>query len=406
MAGPLTGKKVIEFATYVAAPSATRVLADLGAEVIKVETATGDDYRTNWIVYMMPGESDLENPCYDIVGVNKRFTSLNLKTEEGREAMYRLCDEADVFVTSMRDKALLKLGVDWETLHARNPRLLWAQVRGYGEHGELRDEPGYDYTAYHARSGVGGSLYEAGGPPMPGGTGYGDQQTGMSTAAAIMGAMVRQSEEGVGDRIIVSLHAVGVYMMGLTHGAAQYGNYILPTSRKIPFNPFNNTYQTKDGKWIQFCVAAPQLGYNHFMETIGRGDLVDDPRYQDQDEMRKNHHREFIEILEEALATKTLDEWIPIFRENDIAHAPIMSSTDVLNDPECWDNGYVRKVQYPTGNEAILFPTPFRLDSVGEPPLRPSRGIGADTFEVLKEYGYTDEELAAMNESGAILQHE
>ena len=154
MKGPLSGYKIIEFATYVAAPSGVRILADWGAEVIKIEGPSGDDYRTNWNVYCMPGESDLYNPCFDLVGVNKRFMVVDLRTDEGREILYKLLEDAQAFVTSARDKALKKLGCDWETLHAKFPRLVYGHVRGYGENGALRDMPGYDYTAYHARSGV------------------------------------------------------------------------------------------------------------------------------------------------------------------------------------------------------------------------------------------------------------
>ena len=233
MKGPLSGYKIIEFATYVAAPSGVRILADWGAEVIKIEGPSGDDYRTNWNVYCMPGESDLYNPCFDLVGVNKRFMVVDLRTDEGREILYKLLEDAQAFVTSARDKALKKLGCDWETLHAKFPRLVYGHVRGYGENGALHDMPGYDYTAYHARSGVGGSLYEKG------------------------GSLVGAERTGVGDRVVVSLNAVGVYVMSLAHTAAQYGGYILPTSRRSTSNPFNSTYKTKDNKWIQFCVAAP-----------------------------------------------------------------------------------------------------------------------------------------------------
>lgn len=404
--GPLSGYKVIEFATYVAAPSGARILADLGAEVIKIEAASGDDYRTNWNVYSMPGESDLYNPCYDLVGVNKRFMVLDLRTDEGKEILDTLLADAQVFITSARDKALKKLGCDWETLHAKFPKLVYGHVRGYGEKGAMKDMPGYDYTAYHARSGIGGSLYEKGGSPMIGGPGFGDLQTGMALAYGVLGALVGAERTGQGDRVVVSLHSVGLYVLSLGHTAAQYGGYQLPTSRRAVSNPFNSTYKTSDGKWLQFCVAAPELGYNHFMETIGRGDLKDDPRYCKMDYMRAHHHLEFVEILEEALSKKTLAEWNQIFTEADIAFGPMFESSDVLQDAEIWDNEYAERVQYPTGDEAILIHPPARLDSIGTAPLVTSRGIGADTEAILAEHGYTAEQIKAFEESGVVVQHD
>ena len=401
MKGPLSGYKIIEFATYVAAPSGVRILADWGAEVIKIEGPSGDDYRTNWNVYCMPGESDLYNPCFDLVGVNKRFMVVDLRTDEGREILYKLLEDAQAFVTSARDKALKKLGCDWETLHAKFPRLVYGHVRGYGENGALRDMPGYDYTAYHARSGVGGSLYEKGGSPMIGGPGFGDLQTGLALAGGIAAALVGAERTGVGDRVVVSLNAVGVYVMSL----AQYGGYILPTSRRCTSNPFNSTYKTKDNKWIQFCVAAPELGYNHFMETIGRGDLKDDPRYCKMAYMREHHHEEFIDIIEEALAQKTMAEWEKILTEADIAFGPLYESADVLKDSEIWDNEYAQRVTYPTGDEAILIHPPARLDSIGTAPLVTSRGIGADTEAILREHGYAEDQIRVWEESGVVVQH-
>lgn len=404
MKGPLSGYKIIEFATYVAAPSGVRILADWGAEVIKIEGPSGDDYRTNWNVYCMPGESDLYNPCFDLVGVNKRFMVVDLRTDEGREILYKLLEDAQAFVTSARDKALKKLGCDWETLHAKFPRLVYGHVRGYGENGALRDMPGYDYTAYHARSGVGGSLYEKGGSPMIGGPGFGDLQTGLALAGGIAAALVGAERTGVGDRVVVSLNAVGVYVMSLAHTAAQYGGYILPTSRRSTSNPFNSTYKTKDNKWIQFCVAAPELGYNHFMETIGHFSKSL-PRYCKMAYMREHHHEEFIDIIEEALAQKTMAEWEKILTEADIAFGPLYESADVLKDSEIWDNEYAQRVTYPTGDEAILIHPPARLDSIGTAPLVTSRGIGADTEAILREHGYAEDQIRVWEESGVVVQH-
>jgi crotonobetainyl-CoA:carnitine CoA-transferase CaiB-like acyl-CoA transferase len=194
-------------------------------------------------------------------------------------------------------------------------------------------------------------------------------------------------------------------MMHLPHSAAQDG-YLLPFSRKEAMNPFNNTYQTADGPWIQLCVADYNGGYNHFMEVIGRPDLVDDNRYCNITRLREEgYHREFIEILEEQIAKRTLSEWTVAFREGDIAFEPLKTSLDVLEDPETWANGFVRKITYPTGNERTVFNNPIHIESQGMPDFRPSRGVGADSVSILQEAGYGEEEIRHLLENNVVLQH-
>ena len=402
--GPLSGYKIVEFATYVAAPSGTRILADWGAEVIKIEAISGDAYRTNWNVYQTPGGNDLYDPCFDLVGVNKRFLAVDLRNEEGREILYKLLEDAQAFVTSARDKALKKLGCDWDTLHAKFPKLVYGHLRGYGEHGAMRDAPGYDYAAYHARSGIGGSLYEVGGSPMIGGPAFGDLQAGLALSGAIAAALLGAERTGVGDRVVVSLNSVGVYVMSLAHTAAQFGGYKLPTSRRSVTNPFNSTYRTSDGKWIQFCAPAYELEYDKFVEAIGREDLKGDERYCKLDVMRENYHDEFVKVIEDAIAQKSMEEWELVLTERDIVFGPMYESVDVLKDPEIWDNEYAERVTYPTGDEAILIHPPARLDSIGTAPLVTSRGIGADTETILREHGFTDDQIAVWEEMGVVAQ--
>lgn len=406
MSKPLEGYKIIEFATFVAAPSATRILADMGAEIIKVEGAGGDPYRTNASIYQMPDESDQFDPCFDTTNVNKRFISIDLRTVEGKQIMDRLLSSAHAFVTSTRDKSLKKLGLDWPAVHEKFPRLVYGHLRGYGEFGAMKDEPGFDYTAYFARSGIGGSLYEKGGAPMISGPAFGDLQAGMALAGGILGALVGQANSGEGDRVVVSLHSTGTYVMSMVHAAAQFGKLKYPITRKLPSNPFNNTYQCKDGKWIQLAFPDYSSGYDRVMRAIGREDLVGDSRYSDITSVLANYHREFIEIIEEAIAKKTTAEWVEIFDSYDIANSPLMESDDVLNDPEMWDNEYLSKVVYPTGDEAILFHSPARLDSVGTTPLVPSRGVGSDTEKILSEYGFTEDQIGKFISNKVVFQHE
>ena len=404
MNGPLEGYRVIELASYVAGPGSTRLLADWGAEVIKLESFMGDEYRTNAPIYKMPTESDLENPCFDVVAVNKRFLAMDLRTEEGKRIFDELLAGADVLMTNTRQASLERLGYDWDTVKERFPHLVYAHMSGYGDKGAERNTPGYDYTCYAARGGVTGSLYERGESPMVPGPAFGDLQASVCLAAGILAALLQRERTGRGDRVTVSLHGTAVYMMHLIHSAAQYG-YLLPASRKEAMNPFNNTYRTADDKWMQLAVADFNGRYNHIMKTLGRPDLVDDPRYSNISHLREaGYHREYIEILEEAIARHTLDEWAQIFKEADVAFEPLRTSLDVLEDPEVWANDFARKITYPTGNERIVFNNPIHIDSLGVPPFNPSRGIGADTIDVLSELGRSDEEIKDLIAKGVVVQ--
>lgn len=406
MAKPLEGIRVIELATYVAAPASARVLADLGAEVIKIESASGDPFRRNASVYHMPEESDLENPCFDSVAVNKSFMALDLKSDKGKEVLEKLLEGADVFITNTREASLERLGLDYQSLSDKYPRLIYAHMLGYGRSGEMRNVPGFDYTCFGARGGVTATLSDTESDyPMVPGPAFGDFQASMCLTAGILAALLERDKTGKGNRVTASIHGTAVYNMSLAHAASQYG-YTIPMSRKSASNPFNNTYRSKDGFWIQLCVPDYNGDYDHFVIAIGREDLVGDARYNDIGELCSNGMlRKFIDIIDEALAQKDRDEWVDIFRAADISFESCLTSKEVLEDTEAWDNGYMRRFTYPTGHESIVFNNPLRLESQGEPPFKPSRGIGADTRMILETLGYSTSTIDEMIETGVAVQH-
>lgn len=148
----LEGIKVVELTSYVAAPACPRILGEMGATIFKIEPASGDEYRTNGPGFGME-KTDTDDPAFDYASMNKTFVSINLKSEKGSELMHKMLDDADIMVTSFRDKALVKLGLDWESIHKKHPHLVWGQMRGYGEYGPDRNTKGFDATAYAARGG-------------------------------------------------------------------------------------------------------------------------------------------------------------------------------------------------------------------------------------------------------------
>jgi crotonobetainyl-CoA:carnitine CoA-transferase CaiB-like acyl-CoA transferase len=211
---------------------------------VKIESFKGDPARTQGAVFNMPFTDD-ENLAFDVANLNKRFVTLNLKSETGREVAYRLLAEADVFVTNTRNKSLRNLGLDYDTLKEKFPKLIFAQVLGYGEKGPEKDSAGFDVTCYMARGGVFGTTVNRGDAPMIPTNGFGDFQVSMALASGICAALYKRTQTGVGDKVTIALQHAAIYALSTGIISAQYGNPY-PKIRKEVVNPFNNVYRTKD----------------------------------------------------------------------------------------------------------------------------------------------------------------
>ncbi|MGJ7920038.1 CaiB/BaiF CoA transferase family protein [Neobacillus sp. LXY-4] len=398
---PLQGIKVVELTGFYAAPTVPRVLSEWGADVIKIEPLTGDPSRTQAGVFNMP-YSDEENPAFDIANVNKRFVSLNLKTEEGKEATYKLLESADVLVTSYRSKALQKLGFSYEELSKRFPKLIFAQILGFGENGPEKDTAGFDATAYVCRGGILTSMTEKGESPLNEVNAYGDFQATMCLVSGISAALYAREKTGLGDKVTVSLHHTALFMMNIAIVSSQYGNEY-PKSRKEVANPFNNTYKSKDDRWFLFCAPEYNRDFPKVMKMIGREDLIGNEDYSTVEEVNKRgKNREIIEIIEKELVKKNLDELMTLFKENDIANEKGYTMEEIVNDEQAWANDCIRKIQYPSGNEVVLPTNPVRFRSLGNPDMIPSKPLGYHTEEVLREYGYSEEFIEQMKVNKAI----
>ena len=227
---PLQGVKVVDLTTYLAAPTTGRVLGEWGADVVKIESAKGDPARTQGAVFNMPF-TDNENLAFDVANMNKRFITLNLKDPKGLEIAYKLLEEADVFLTNTRTKSLVKLGLDYDTLKEKFPRLIFAQVLGYGGNGPEKDTAGFDVTCYMARGGVFGTTVNRGDAPMIPTNGFGDFQVSLALASGICASLYAREKSGQGDKITISLHHSAVYALSTGLISAQYGNQY-PKNRK------------------------------------------------------------------------------------------------------------------------------------------------------------------------------
>ncbi|WP_411682255.1 CaiB/BaiF CoA transferase family protein [Clostridium thailandense] len=397
---PLKGVKVVDLTTYLAAPTTVRIMGEWGADLIKVEAPKGDPARGQGAVFNMPF-SDEENLAYDVANMNKRCITINLKTERGLEVMYKLLSKADVFVTNTRTKGLVKLGLDYDTLKEKFPRLIFAQVLGYGEKGPAKDKPGFDATCYMARGGVLGTTVDKGGSPMNPPNGFGDFQVSIALLAGICGALYRREKTGTGDKVTVGLQHAASFMLSVAMISAQYGNQY-PKSRKEVVNPFNNCYRTKDEKWVVMCCPEYDRDYDKIMELLEIKDMVGNPKYKSCAELNANNlNREVIDKLDEAISKINREDLVKMLSDNELPCESANEPLDIYEDEQVWANNILAKVDYPSG-ERMVPTNPILFNSNPEPKLEICKPQGAHTEEIMKELGYSDEVIKKSIEKGAV----
>ncbi len=398
---PLEGIKVVELATFIAAPCCARYLADLGAEVIKVESPKGDPLRYTAVNEGRP-YGDAEDTSFTLENAGKKVVTLNTKSEKGREALEKLIAQADVFITNWRQSPLKRAGLDYETLHAKYPSLVMGFVSGYGEVGPDKDLPGFDFTAYFARAGVMGTLYDVDAIPMTPIAGFGDHQVGMNLASGILAALLRAKTTGEGDEVVVSLFHSGVWDVALFLQAAQYGDVStqFPISRAQIANQLNMTHKTADGRWYQLAMPQYDVLYNKFVEQVlMRPDLVNDPRFYPQTNLQ-NNLKEFYALMVNAIGSMTGAELERRMKAADLPYAACQTWQEVLHDEQAWASSILEKVKFPNGEERAMVRTPVMFAETELPPYERGHFFGEDTREVLASLGYTEEEIAAMFAAG------
>ncbi len=402
MSGPLSGIKVVEMSTYVAGPVTARLLADLGGEVIKVEAPIGDYWRRSGISYVPSRFEEDENPVFDIYNTGKKLVSLNLKTPEGKEAFMKLIAEADVFVTNTRPAALKRLGVSYEDLKEKFPKLIYAMVLGFGEKGPDKDMPAFDTTAFWSRSGffrdmaVKTDEYY----PVAQPSSVGDTATAYLLVAEICAALYRRTNTDTGDFVSSTLYRNGIFCMGTMIMIAQppFGN-TYPNTR-VDWGVPGGTYECADGEWIYLNIGTKP--YESHYQLIDRMDLLREPRFIDGPTRWKNRQALY-EIFRDTFLTKTSDEWLALSRSMDLPVVRVNHFKDVSSDSQAWENGYLEHVTFRNGHVDIMPSSPIEMGSANPAPTKPAEGIGANTAEVLSSLGYSDDQINAMLEAGAAI---
>jgi len=402
MEKPLSGVKVVDLSTFVAAPVCCRLLADMGAEVIKVERPDGDTWRLTGRSYCPDRFSDDENPVFDIYNSGKRHIALDLKTPEGKEVFFKLLEQADVFVTNTRPAALKRLGISYEDLKDRFPGLIYGIVLGYGEEGPDKDKPAFDTVGYWSKSGflldmaVKNEHYSPVLPPF----GVGDTVTGYLLMGQICAALVRKNQTGKGDYVRSGLYHNGIFTMGTMQIITQK-----PWGREFPATRWDysvpgGNYQCADGEWIYLAVGYAQALIPKFCQALDRPDLMDDPRFNSQ-EGRLANKKLCYETFRDAIAQKPLAYWLEKAEEYDLPIVRMQHFSDVAEDPQAWANDYLEQVEFANGNVDIMPSSPIEMDSLGKLKTTPAPAIGANTEEILRELGYSQEETEKLLRSGA-----
>ena len=379
----LSGIKVVELATFIAAPSCARILGEWGAEVVKIESLNGDIYRRTGNAI-----SDDENPLFAIENEGKKFISVDIKTSDGVKIVDQLLEKSDIFVTNLRVDALKKLGLSYEDLSEKYPELIYTHVLGYGDKGPLKDKPGYDSTAFFARSGILADTTQAGETPTNYANGLGDHTLGMYILSGVLAALYKRTKTGRGELVTSGLYQAAIYSLSSMLMATQL-NVEYPADRKNPGNPLNNIYQCKDGEWLMLA------GTDYYSSLSKFAEITDLPILVENDEYNSPLggyicSKEITAIIENRISQKNRSEWDEIFKKGDFACEILQHLSDVLEDEQAWANDYLLKVTYPTGNSGIVPNLPVSFGNQQKSEFKHPPKVGGDSVAILKSLGYTD----------------
>lgn len=398
MAGPLDGVKVVEMGVWVAGPSCAGVLADWGADVIKLEPPEGDPFRGLFAgLLAIP-----MNPPFELDNRNKRSIALNLENADARAIAQRLVDEADVFVSNMRPRVLEKYGLSYEECATRNPRLVYALLNGYGPDHEESNRAAYDIGAFWSRAGVVASLMPEGAPEPPSQRGgMGDHMAGMATAGAISAALFSREKTGKGQRLATSLMRIGAYMMGWDlNTVLRMGAPVVPYDRHHAVNPIINNFRDKDGKWFWLLLLQADRHWPDLLDALDAHWLNEDPRFNNIPARLANAPA-LVDELDKLFAQRSLAEWQPIFDKHNVWFAPVQTLNEVAVDPMAEAAGVFVDVPAEDGpRRQVATPADFFGTPLEARNWAPE--LGQDTELILQELGYDWDQIIALKEAGGI----
>jgi crotonobetainyl-CoA:carnitine CoA-transferase CaiB-like acyl-CoA transferase len=404
----LEGVKVVEVSAWAFVPSAGAVLADWGAEVIKIEPPSGDPIRG----LVNAGIGPMEGIVFpwEIWNRGKRGIALDLNHPDAQEIVLRLVEDADVFLTSYLPPTRRKLGIDIDAVRARNPRIIYASGTGQGPRGPEADKGGYDSITFWSRGGVSAAVTPPGFPrPLGQPVGaFGDSVSGMALAGGIAAALAKQARTGEGSLVDGSLLGTAMWMMqmGIVGAAAAAASpsagapAAMPAGMRI-FNALVNSYRTSDDRWVALCMLQPDRYWEGLCRAVGRDDMVTDPRFATSAERAANG-AEFVAELERTFASQPLAHWRVALATQPGQWDVVNHLSDLPQDPQARINGFVQDVQYGGGRQLPLIASPVQFDRIA-PELAPAPEFGADTEDLLAGLGMDSDKIIEAKISGAVI---
>ncbi|BDB44954.1 MULTISPECIES: CaiB/BaiF CoA transferase family protein [Mycobacterium] len=398
---PLDGIRVLEVAMYGFVPSAGAVLAEWGAEVIKVEHAvTGDPQRGLRQTGMLRVEGD-PNPNIEHANRGKRSIGLDMSVPEGKEVLYELARRSDVFLTSFLPDHRQKFGIDVDDIRAVNPKIIYARGSALGPRGAESVKGGYDMTAFWCRAGTAATITPMGYEGMinPPGPAYGDTISGTNLAGGIAAALLKRERSGEPSIVDVSLLGSGLWSLGHTVALTNHLKQLMvsppPGIHGSPVNPLVGVYPTADGRYISLVMMQPGKFWADVCRHIDREDLIDDPRFADAETIAANT-ADAVEILTKVIATRTLAEWSERFATLAGPWAPVQDTLQAADDAQIRANEYIVRA-----GELELVANPVQFD-VTAPHTGPAPGFAEQTEEILEELGLDWDRIIELKTAGAV----
>lgn len=397
----LEGIRVLDVGSFVFGPAAATVMADFGADVVKIEPPkTGDPYR--YLHQTPPLPQCEEDYCWLLTGRGKRSVALDLKDAEAREILLRLVREADVFVTNYPLRVLADLRLAWRDLEPLNPRLVFAHATGFGEEGPEADKPGYDATAWWARSGLQDAVRPRGGLPAVSVPGMGDHPSAMALFGAIMLALYQRERTGHGSKVRSSLLANGawsnaIYLQAVLCGAESYRHI----DCHEPANALMNQYETSDGEWVLLAMVQEDKLWPGLCRALERPDLIEEPRFASRAQ-RRARAQELYAIVGPILASRDYAHWRKALDEQAVTFSHVAPLDGLVHDPQLEAAGILRDGQDSRGRAIRSIASPIAVEGSAPVETRPAPSIGQHTDEVLAEIGYDEAARAALRARGAI----
>jgi crotonobetainyl-CoA:carnitine CoA-transferase CaiB-like acyl-CoA transferase len=396
----LQGVRVVEVSSWLFVPAAGAVLADWGADVIKIEhPVMGDPIRglTN-----AEASGAIMNPNTELPNRGKRSMGLDVASDEGREILYTLVESADVFLTNFLPETRRRLAIDVDDIRARSPRIVYALGTGQGSLGPDAECGGFDLASAWARGGPAFQMTPTGGEPPNQPGSFGDLSGAMNLAGAVAAALYRRQRDGHAPVVEVSLYATGMWWMAQAITAGAVGVTREFRTRRNPFNALVNYFPTSDGRWVCLVFLQADRWWPDLCRHLGRPDLIDDPRFAEA-KARNAHVEECTQVLDEIFRTRTLAEWRDVLGTLEGVWAPVLSPAEIGEDPQAIANGYLPDVDKGDGRvyRGVASPVQFDQDPIGT--LNGAPEHGQNTEEVLLELGLGWDDIVGLKERGTVM---